>query len=220
MTAEYQEYAGNAENLQALFQEGLDELGVTTPLSEITITYLSYGSTMENQTEREYLQQIWQQMLGINVELNTVGDYSLFKAERDAGNYDIMNSGWWSDYNDPLDYLDVFYSGIYASTGGYSNAEYDALLDSLDGEGDNAKRFEIYQQAENLLVNEDCGLIPIYYSTKEVFLKNWVKDFRNAYGKILCAPFSGNGTDTVSDRNGNLFPAGGCTGRSADSACR
>ncbi|MGN0314906.1 MAG: peptide ABC transporter substrate-binding protein [Fusicatenibacter sp.] len=180
LTAEYQEYAGNAEKLQALFQEGLDELGVTTPLSDITVTYLSYGSTMENQTEREYLQQIWQQMLGIKVELNTVGDYSLFKAERDAGNYDIMNSGWWSDYNDPLDYLDVFYSGIYSSTGGYSNAEYDALLDSLDGEGDNAKRFEIYEQAENLLLVEDCGLIPIYYTTKEYFLQNWVKDFRTS----------------------------------------
>lgn len=180
LAAEYAEYADNPEKLQALFQEGLDELGVTTPLSDITITYLSYGSTMENQTEREYLQQIWQQNLGVQVELNTVGDYSLFQAERDAGNYDLMYSGWYSDYNDPLDFLDVFYTGVYSTTGGYSNTEYDALLDSLDGESDMAKRLEIYTEAENLLLGEDCALIPIYYSTKEYFLQNWVKDFRSS----------------------------------------
>lgn len=70
---------------------------------------------MENQTLREYVQQIWEQVLGIRVTLNTAGDYSLFKAERDAGNYDVMTSSWFSDCNDPLDFLDTFHSNRYAS---------------------------------------------------------------------------------------------------------
>lgn len=180
MKAEYESYAGDTEKLQALFQEGLDELGVTTPMSDVTITLLSQGSTMENQTEREYLQQIIQQQLGIKVELNTVGDYGLFEAERDAGNYDIMVSGWWSDYNDPLDYLNTFYSDMYSSYGYYSNPEYDAIIDRLKGENDMAKRLEIYKEAETKLLVEDCAMIPIYYTTKEVFLQNWVKDFRTS----------------------------------------
>ena len=167
MKEEYEQYAGNNEALQALFQEGLEELGMDTDLSQVTITYLSYGSTVDVTAFRESLQQTWQQNLGINVELNTVGDYSLFTAERDAGNFDVYSGGWSSDYNDPLDFLDTFYTGQYTSvSGGYSNPEYDALIDSL----------EIYRQAEQILI-DDCALIPLYYQTKEFFLQNWVKDF-------------------------------------------
>lgn len=175
---EYSEYVDNTKALQDLFQEGLDELGVTTPLSDITITFLSYGSTVESNTEREYLQQTLQNNLGINVELNTVGEYSLFKSERDAGNYDILSAGWYSDYNDPLDFLYTFYTDAYGdSFCGYSNPEYDALLDKLTGETDNAKRLEIYQEAEKLLLLDDAAIVPIYYSTKTVFMHNWVNGF-------------------------------------------
>ena len=178
MLAEYNEYAGDNEALQALFQEGLQELGMDTDLSKVTVTYLSYGSTVEDDALREYLQQTWQQNLGITVELNTVGDYSLFTAERDAGNFDVYYSGWYSDYNDPLDYLAIMKSGDFPSaSGNYNSEEYDSLIDSLSGEGDNAKRLEIYSQAEQVLF-DDCALIPLYYSTKEYFVQNWVKDFR------------------------------------------
>ena len=178
MLAEYNEYAGDNEALQALFQEGLQELGMDTDLSKVTVTYLSYGSTVEDDAFREYLQQTWQQNLGITVELNTVGDYSLFTAERDAGNFDVYYSGWYSDYNDPLDYLATMKTGDFPSvSGNYSSEEYDSLIDSLSGEGDNAKRLEIYSQAEQVLF-DDCALIPLYYSTKEYFVQNWVKDFR------------------------------------------
>ena len=178
MLAEYNEYAGDNEALQALFQEGLQELGMDTDLSKVTVTYLSYGSTVEDDAFREYLQQTWQQNLGITVELNTVGDYSLFTAERDAGNFDVYYGGWYSDYNDPLDYLATMKSGDFPSaSGNYNSEEYDSLIDSLSGEGDNAKRLEIYSQAEQVLF-DDCALIPLYYSTKEYFVQNWVKDFR------------------------------------------
>jgi oligopeptide transport system substrate-binding protein len=179
---EYLEYADDTEKLQALFQEGLDELGITTPISEINLTFLCYSSTVEYQTESEYIQQIIQQKIGCTVTLNAVGESALYQAERDASNYDFMYSGWYSDYNDPLDYLYTFYTGAYGENnfGGYSNAEYDALIDSLSGETDNAKRLEIYQELENILLNEDCEFVPIYYATKELFLQNWVKDFHTS----------------------------------------
>ena len=37
----------------------------------------------------------------------------------------------------------TFYTGQYGS-GGYSNAEYDGLIDSLTGENDNAKRLDLF----------------------------------------------------------------------------
>lgn len=178
---EYNEYVGDYDKLRALFQEGLDELGVTTPMEDITLSYLTYGSTTEGQAEREYLQQTLEEALGITVELNIVGDSSLFIAARNDGDYDFFYGGWYSDYNDPLDFLYTYYTNAYGlSFGGYSNEEYDALVDQLTGETDNAKRLEIYQQLEEILLLEDCGFAPIYYSTKQVLLQNWVKDYRTS----------------------------------------
>ena len=172
MKEEYEQYAGDADKLKALFQKGLDELGITDKPEDITITLLSQGSATENQLEREYLQQSISQNLGVKVELNTVGDYQMFANERDNKNYDIFVGGWFSDYNDPLDFLNV-----YDSYGLYSNSEYDSLIDSLTGENDNAKRLEIYQKLEDLLVAQDCGVAPLYYSDKHYYYQNWVKDF-------------------------------------------
>ncbi|OUO64541.1 peptide ABC transporter substrate-binding protein [Collinsella sp. An268] len=174
---EYDKYVGDAEALQELFQEGLSELGMDTDLSQVTITLLTQGSTTEVNSLREYVQQMWQQVLGITVELNTVGDYTLFEAEREAGNYDAYYNGWYSDYNDPLDYLNCFYTGEFESvSGGYSNAEFDGYIDALEGETDNAVRLDLYTKAETLLM-EDAAVVPIYFAEKEYFLQNWVKGF-------------------------------------------
>lgn len=178
--AEYKEYAGDKAKLQGLFQKGLDELGVKTPISDITVVLLTYGSTTQNQTEREYIKQSLEQNLGIKVELNTVGDSSLFASERDAFHFDIMTAGWYSDYNDPLDYLDIFRTGVYHSYGLYSNTDYDALLDSLSGLKDNSKRLEIYQKLENKLLLEDCAAAPLYYADNHFYIQNWVKDFNTS----------------------------------------
>lgn len=174
---ELAQYSTN-EALQALFQEGLDELNITTPMSDITITYLCSNSTSD---ETEYLQQTIQNKLGITVDLNVAGDSSLLRAEREQGNFDLMYSGWYADYNDPMDFMYTFYTDAYGTTfGGYSNPEYDALVDSLTGETDNAVRLETYQKLEELLLLEDCQFVPLYHSTKEVFLQNWVKDYRTS----------------------------------------
>ena len=177
---EYEQYAGNKEALQELFQKGLDELGVTTPLSDIKLTLLSYGSTTENQLEREYIQQSLNQNLGITVELNTVGDSELFMSKRDALEYDIFLSAWYSDYNDPLDFLNIMKTGVYKSYGLYSNPEYDAMIDSLTGVQDSAERLATYENMEKLLLLDDCACAPIYYSDKHYYHQNWVKDFRSS----------------------------------------
>lgn len=178
--AEYDEYVGNADKLQELFKEGLTELGDTREPKDITITFLSYGSSTEDQTEREYIQQSIQQYLGCNVELNTAGDYNMFQAEFQDFKYDIMDSGWWSDYNDPLDFFHIFQTGIYDTYGLYSNPDYDALLKTLDGEEDISKRMEIFGQLEQMLLVDDCACIPIYYVDKHYIIQNWVKDFRSS----------------------------------------
>ena len=174
-------YTGDYEALRALFQEGLDELGVTTPMSDITLSFLTNGSTTTAVAEREYLQQSLEEALGIKVELNIAGDSKLFIAERNEGNYDFFMSGWYADYNDPMDFLYTVYTNAYGtSMAGYSNAKFDELCDSLTGETDMAKRLAVYTEMEEIYLLEDCGFAPIYYATKQVLLQNRVKDYRTS----------------------------------------
>lgn len=180
ITAEYNEYVGNAEKLKALFEEGMKEAGVSGTSADVTISLLTYGSSTEQQTEREYIQQSLEQSLGVKVKLNTQGDYAMFKAAYEAFDFDIMVRGWYADYNDPLDFLEIFKTGKYDSYGLYSNPDYDALVDSLKGEQDIAKRMEIYQEMETMLLLEDCGASPIYYADKRYFIQNWVKGFNTS----------------------------------------
>ncbi|MCH4206769.1 MAG: peptide ABC transporter substrate-binding protein [Solobacterium sp.] len=177
---EYDQYNGSADEIQKLFQQGLDELGITENISDITITFLSYGSTTENQSEREYIKQVIEKYIGCKVNLNTAGDYTLFKSERDKYNYDIMFSAWYSDYNDPLDFLNIMRSGIYSGYGLYASADYDSLLDSLTGVTDMTQRLDIYEKLENKLLVEDCAIAPVYYADKHYYIQNWVKDFHTS----------------------------------------
>ena len=149
-------------------------------MSDIKLVLLSYGSTTENQLEREYIQQSLSQNLGITVELNTVGDYEMFQAERDNGNFDIFVWSWSSDYNDPLDFLNIFKTDVYPSYGRYSNTEYDSLIDSLTGVQDSATRLETYKEMETLLLLDDCACAPIYYGDKHFYYQNWVEDFNTS----------------------------------------
>lgn len=180
MKAEYEEYVNSPEKLQELFKEGLKELGKEDlPLSDITLTMLSYGNSTENNNEREYCQQIIESKLGVKVDLNITGDYALFTAQRDAGNWDFTISGWYSDYNDPLDFLYTMYTDIYPFFGRYSNKDYDALIDKLEGLNDLDERLKIYEEAEKLVI-DDAGVLPVWYATKEYFVQNWVKDFNTS----------------------------------------
>lgn len=180
LTAEYEEYMGNTEKLVALFEEGMKEAGVSGSAGDVTLTLLTYGSSTEQQTEREYIQQSLQQNLGVKVELNTVGDYAMFKASYQDLNFDLMVRAWYSDYNDPLDFLHIFQTGIYDSYGLYSNPDFDALMKTLAGENDIAKRMEIYKEAEKLLLVEEAACVPLYYADKHYFIQNWVKNFNTS----------------------------------------
>ena len=179
----YEEYNCDSEKLQELFKEGLKELKMDTDLSKVTITFLSFDSTAEDATMREYLQQTWQQKLGIKVELNAYSDYTLFAADQEAGEYDVYQNYCACDNDDPLYLLETFYAhSLDMFAGSYNNPEFDAVIDSSKEAADDKERMEAYKEAEKILF-EDCAFIPVYYTTKEYFIKPWVKDFRwSSYG--------------------------------------
>ncbi len=61
--------------------------------------------------------------------------------------------GWCADYPDPQNWLSVYWkTGAFGERIGYSNKDFDALVNKADVETDPAKRCDLYQQAQDLLI--------------------------------------------------------------------
>lgn len=146
---------------KALFDEGLKELGMT--VDEIgTLEYVCDDRSGARK-EAEYFQSQWEKVLGINVEIKPMA----FKARlsvMETGDFDIVFAGWSPDYNDAMTFLDMFMIGNGNNYGKYEGKEYNDLMKQAMNEVDAAKRQEIMQQAETILIKEDCVVYPLYFS--------------------------------------------------------
>lgn len=179
LKATFDEYGLDNEKLRALFKEGMEELGDTRDLSEVTITYICTGDTAIKRQQQEYWKNAWETALGITVEVNVLGDSSLFREEREAGRYDIGQASWNGDYNDPMAFLDMWTSsGTSIRYSGWTEEkaqEFDAIFEPLKTEADSAKREEIFAQCEKWVVLDEVAAIPYMYSDKIICVNNNVK---------------------------------------------
>jgi oligopeptide transport system substrate-binding protein len=95
------------------------------------------------------------------------------KEEKD----EIFTLGWVADYPDPHSFLDVlFYTGSEVNIGEYSSAALDALLDQAAIEQNVTDRLAMYQQAEQLVVDE-AACIPLWHNTNYILVKPYVKGY-------------------------------------------
>ncbi|MDR1914338.1 MAG: peptide ABC transporter substrate-binding protein, partial [Clostridiales bacterium] len=179
------EYEANKSEAQAALAEAGYPNGEGFPKLE----YL-YNENTTHSAIGEALQQMWKDVLNINVELK-VAEWESVLQDRRNGNFQISRNGWIADYNDPATMLDLFTSGSGNNDGKYNNPEYDAKMDASNKESDPAKRNQLLHEAEDILIGEDWAMAPIYYYTitwaVNPNLKDWgvtplgYKFFQRAY---------------------------------------
>jgi len=82
-----------------------------------------------------------------------------------------------ADYPDPHNFLDnLFYSGSDNNVFGYSNLELDALLDEAATEQDSDTRLSMYQQAEQMVV-EEAPCLPLWFGMNYILVKPYVTGY-------------------------------------------
>ena len=85
--------------------------------------------------------------------------------------------GWIADYPDPHNFLDtLFYTGSENNAFEYSNPSLDALLDQAAIEQDEAVRLSMYQQAEQLIVDE-APCLPLWFGINYILVKPYVMGY-------------------------------------------
>jgi oligopeptide transport system substrate-binding protein len=109
----------------------------------------------------EAIQSMWQRELGFHVTLAQLEQKTLFQNQQ-SFNYTIAFSGWSADIPDPVTFLGTMVTKGGNNWAGWSNREFDRLIDQAANTGDNALRYEYFQKAEAILL-DDAPLIPLYF---------------------------------------------------------
>ncbi len=123
------------------------------------------------------LQDVAEEELGISFE---VRDYERFGTYIDAlqgEDLPLFGISWIADYPDPENFVDLlFRTGSLENYTDYSNPEVDTLLKQAAVEMDEAKRWELYQEAERRIL-ADAPIIPLYNDIEYMLVKPYVKGF-------------------------------------------
>jgi len=148
--------------------------GDVSNLPPITITTAGWGGLISSNLEAIVYE--WRQNLGVEVEVRQLEPqrflYHLME-ERD----EMFHMGWIADYPHPQDFLDIlFHSGTENNYGQYGNPEVDALLEMANVEPDSEVSLGLYQQAEQLLV-EDAACLPLWFGENYVLVKPYVSGY-------------------------------------------
>jgi oligopeptide transport system substrate-binding protein len=100
--------------------------------------------------------------VGVEVQLEP-NETQIAYASYRVGDFEVADSSWIADYNDPLTFLALLHSKTGSQNySAYTNPAYDALIDRSDQEADPLKRAAILRRAEKMMA-EDAPVAPVYY---------------------------------------------------------
>jgi len=125
------------------------------------ISYL-YSEGELNEGLAVEMQAMFQRELGVPVDLQRQ-EWKVYLRSMASLDYDLCRATWVGDYNDPNTFLGCFVTGDGNNRTGWSNLQYDALLADAAREPDPRQRFDLFRQAERLLVSQQAPICPLYY---------------------------------------------------------
>ena len=129
----------------------------------IVITLPGTGGSPSLTTE--VVADMWRRTLGVDVEIQQV-EWATFLQDLHRNRLQAFSLAWQADYPDPHTFVDVlFRTGSSINNTNYSNLEVDALLEQANVEADPARRIELYQEAEEMIV-EDAAWLPLWWGVE------------------------------------------------------
>lgn len=153
----------------------LQQAGYTRahPLPMLT---LRYNTADSHRQIAEAIQAMWQQHLGVQVELENQ-EWRVFLQNVERGQFQIARLGWIGDYPDANSFLyDILSCHAHNNASGWLNPQYEQLLTEANHLTDPQKRLTLLHQAEVLALNEQ-PLIPLFFSTYPTLVQPYVRGY-------------------------------------------
>jgi oligopeptide transport system substrate-binding protein len=132
-----------------------------------------YNTSESHKSIAEAIQQMWKRELGLDARLLNQ-EWKVYLDTEKRKDYDVSRAGWIGDYADPSTFLETFLADSGNNRTGWANAAYDRLLKEASRLGDRETRYELFQKAEAIFLDE-MPVIPIYHYTRVYLMHPWVR---------------------------------------------
>jgi len=165
-------YSYDPEKARQLIAES--RYGDASNLPEITLNVSGGGGAAARQVAA--IVEMYKDNLGVDIAIQQTG-WATYLQDLRAHRYQMfgLTAGWIADYPDPQDFLDIlFHSESRNNDMEYSNPEVDRLLEEARGEQDPEKRMELYQQIEEIIL-EDAPIVPLTHDADYWLTKTYVQ---------------------------------------------
>ena len=129
---------------------------------------IRYDDSSLNQTIATRLNRQLSQSDLLRVENQGMGWQELQMA-RTKGDFQLIRSGWCADFNDPVAFLNLFYSKSPDNKNGYKNAEFDRLFESAMTTISEKVRLENYAKLKGI-VQQEYLVLPVFQYSTPVYL--------------------------------------------------
>lgn len=150
----------NAEKAKELLSAAGYPAGKNFP----ELTLVTNTEDLRHLSVMNYLARCWKENLGISVNIEDA-DWAHFSAKRRRNGSELCRGGWQSFISDGASFLEQLISTDAENAGKYNNPKFDALMrQAALCTGD--QRHDLLKQAENLAIEEECALIPLFYESE------------------------------------------------------
>jgi oligopeptide transport system substrate-binding protein len=136
---------------------------------------LTFSDTPRNRTRNEWLAQNWKKNLGVDLKLDPLDPTTYTAMTKDIKTApQTFILGWCADYPDPQNWLSVYWkTGAFGERIGYSNKDFDALVDQADAATDPKSRADLYAKAQTLLI-AGVPVTMAWNNVNSYLVKPWV----------------------------------------------
>ena len=122
------------------------------------------------------IQQMWQENLGIQVELVNQ-DWKVYLSREMVGDFQVSRAGWIGDYEDPNTFLDLMRPNRGNNKTGWEDLEYDFVMQKANSTNNQEERYELLMEAERILI-KNMPIIPLYTYVRAYQLSPDVKGYK------------------------------------------
>lgn len=170
-----QGYEYDPEQAQQLLSES--SYGGAENLPDITLHVSGRGGAPPQTIEA--IAEMLKQNLGIEVAIEQT-EWATFLSDinRDPNPYQVFSIGWIADYPDPQNFIEILFScDSRDNHTGYCNSDADTLMDQAANETNEAERFDLYNQAEQIIL-DDAPVVPLWYGKEYWLVKPYVTNMK------------------------------------------
>ncbi len=161
-------YKKDVEEARKLLTKAGYENGKNFPVLDLLIATREFDINIA-----DAVQNMFKEALNIDVRI-VKHEWASYLQNMYDKNFDLAVYLWYADYNDPINFLNIFKSDAPNNYGSYSNNTFDEYIDIASTNKSNRIRMHTLHLAENIFMN-DNAIIPIYFYSEALLVSQKLK---------------------------------------------